>query len=324
MSCELIMTVEEMQDRESWKALRREGLGGSDAAVVVGLSKWKSPWELWLEKTGQVEEEEEEQSEEVKERLYWGTKQEDLIANWFTEKTGMKLRRCGVLRSKEYPFMLASIDRQVVGYNEIVEIKTTSAYNMEEWKDDKVPPQYMCQGLHYLSVSGADRCHFVCLVGGNTPIIRTMERDDYEIEALIEAEKYFWEHYVIAKELPPTDGSASCSEAVAKHFSTDDNEEAAELTGDMDIICRDLAILKEDRKRLDLLIAEKENKLKVAMGNHAFGRSPLYNLWYKVTSRNSFDAKALEKAYPEIYKQFQKQSTFRTLRVRESKARMGD
>ena len=60
------------------------------------------------------------------------------------------------------------------------------------------------------------------------------------------------------------------------------------------------------------------------MGNHAFGRSPLYNLWYKVTARNSFDAKALEKAYPEIYKQFQKQSTFRTLRVRESKARMGD
>lgn len=323
MSCELIMTVEEMQDRKAWLDARRQGLGGSDAAVVLGISKWKSPWDLWLEKTGQAVDAEDEDDEKRQNRLFFGSESEEMIAKWFTMKTGKKLRKCGMLRSNEHPFMIADIDRLVVGENAIVEIKTTSAYNADEWKDGKVPPQYIIQGLHYMAVGSYDRCYFVCLIGGQEPVIVPMEREEEEIEALIEAEKYFWEHNVIAKELPDVDGGNACAKAIAEHFKGGGTE-AEELEGEYDLLCRDLEALKEDKKKLELIIAEKENKLKVRLGNSEFGRSAKYNVYFKTANRDAFNSKQFQKDYPELYGKYIKTTSYRSLRVHVSKARMDD
>lgn len=321
MSCELIMTVEEMQDRSKWLEMRKTGIGGSDAAVIVGLSKWKSPWDLWLEKTGQSTDTEEDDDEKKQNRLFFGTESEEMIAKWFTMKTGKKLRKSGMLRNNEHPFMIADIDRLVVGENAIVEIKTTSTYNADEWKDGKVPPQYIVQGLHYMGVGGYDRCYFICLIGGQDVVVATLERDDEEIEALIKAEKYFWEHNVIAKELPEVDGSNACAMAISEHFKGG-GKEAVDLEGDFDLLCRDLTVLKEDKKKLEAVISEKENKLKVRMGNEEFGRSAKFNVYFKTANRNAFNSKQFEKDYPELYQKYIKTTSYRSLRVLVSKARM--
>ena len=319
MSCELIMTVEEMQDRKAWLDARRQGLGGSDAAVVLGISKWKSPWDLWLEKTGQVEIEDKSDNEYI----YWGNVLEDLVANRFCELTGKKVRRCGMLRNKEYPFILADVDRLVVGENAFLECKTTASWKEEEWDGDNLPDAYYLQLQHYMLCGSYDKAYIACLIGGNKFIWKEVYRNEDDIQALLEAEKYFWEHNVIAKELPDVDSSDACAKAIAEHFKGGGTE-AEDLEGDIDMLCRDLMVLKEDRKKLDDIITEKENKLKVRMGNAEFGRSAKYNVYLKTTNRNMFNAKQFEKDYPELYKKYIRTTSYRSLRVHVSKARMED
>ncbi|NLH44914.1 MAG: endonuclease, partial [Acholeplasmataceae bacterium] len=87
----LLMTVEQMQDKEAWLKARNSGIGGSDAGIIVGLNKWKSPFQLWLEKTGQVEAE----SLSDNEFVYWGNVLEQVVADEFTVRTGKKVMRRG-------------------------------------------------------------------------------------------------------------------------------------------------------------------------------------------------------------------------------------
>ncbi len=319
MSCDIIMTVEEMQDRPKWLEMRRTGLGGSDAPAIVGMSKWKSPWDLWLEKTGQVELEDKSDNEYI----YWGNALEDLVARRFCELTGKKVKRCGMLRNREYPFVLADVDRLVIGENAILECKTAASWKEDEWADDNIPDSYYLQIQHYLMCGGYDKAYVACLLGGNRFIWKEIERNEEDIQSLLEAEKYFWEHNVVAKELPTVDSSDACSRAIGEHFKGGVTE-AEELEGDFDVLCRDLAALKDDKKKLELIIAEKENKLKVRMGNSEFGRSAKYNVYLKTTNRDMFNAKQFAKDYPDLYKKYIRTTSYRSLRVHESKARKED
>ena len=164
MSTTMLMTAAEIQaegGREKWLELRTTGIGGSDAGIIVGVNTYKSKFQLWQEKTSQTVASEINLSDEVKERMEWGNRLEEPLAQWFQDKTGKKLRRCGMVRSDEHPFMIADVDRLVVGENSIVEIKTTAGYNYDEWADDKVPPSYLVQALHYMAVGNYDKCYFV-------------------------------------------------------------------------------------------------------------------------------------------------------------------
>ena len=111
MDAELIMTVKETEDRNAWLKMRTQGIGGSDASIIAGMNRWKSPFQLWQEKTGQVEPEELDDNEYI----YWGRVLEQAVADRFSELTGKKVHKQGMLRNKEYPWMLANVDRMVVG-----------------------------------------------------------------------------------------------------------------------------------------------------------------------------------------------------------------
>ncbi|HHW14817.1 MAG TPA: YqaJ viral recombinase family protein, partial [Firmicutes bacterium] len=136
--------------REAWLAERRRGIGGSDAAAIAGLSKWRSPMAVWLEKTGQVE------PEEPGEAALWGTKLEDVVARHFAEATGFKVQRCNaILQHPERPWMLANIDRYVLDPARgrgLLEVKTTNAWNHDA-SEDKAPDHYLIQVHHYLAVT---------------------------------------------------------------------------------------------------------------------------------------------------------------------------
>jgi len=101
----IVLTSTENLSREEWLAYRKLGIGGSDAPVVCGVSKYKSPLELWSEKTGQ------HPPKEAGEPAYWGTLLESLIRDEFTLRTGIKVITVNqILQSKEYPFMIANLD----------------------------------------------------------------------------------------------------------------------------------------------------------------------------------------------------------------------
>ena len=116
--------------REEWLKLRKTGIGGSDAGAICGLNPYSSPVKIYQDKTQEATEEEDNES------MRQGRDLEDYVARRFMEETGLKVRRSGQMyRSEEYPFMLANVDRLIVGQDAGLECKTASAFSADKWKD---------------------------------------------------------------------------------------------------------------------------------------------------------------------------------------------
>ena len=184
---------------------RHGGLGASDAAAALGFSKWKSPVELWMEKTADKPP---EWVEPTKQQLT-GIELEDALAQMCMKINGIIVqRRNNAFHSPAHPWQLAHIDRQVVGEPAVLEIKTASQWVASDW-DDGVPFPYQLQAHHIMAANRRiDQVFFVALVGGiyqdgfERPEL-VIERDDYEIATLTDLEREFWEEHVLAKVEPP-------------------------------------------------------------------------------------------------------------------------
>lgn len=296
-NCDLILSVKDAEDHEKWLEARAIGIGGSDAAVIMGMNQYKSPYQLWLEKTGQVEPPDLSGNQYV----YWGTKNEANIADWFQEETGKKVKRLGSLRSKEYPFMLANVDRTVVGENAGLEIKTAGVRQYRKWKDDEIPDAYYCQCLHYMAVTGADYWYIAVLLGGNEAKWKRIERNEEDIQHLIMAETDFWK-LVETRTPPPVDGSDSCAAALSAQYKGGDPNYSIILPPDIDGV---IASLEDDKAIMDALkkqITEKENRLKVLLGNAEEGTTDHYRvLWKTQAGRSSVPLAKIKKQTPDIY-----------------------
>ena len=150
MPAKILASTENMP-YEDWLEYRKQGIGGSDASVVCGLSRYKSPVELWMEKTDQLP------IQEVGEAAYWGTQLEALVRAEFTKRTGIEVQIVSqLLQSAEYSFMLANLDGvcEVPDIGScIFEAKTASAYKTDEW-EDAIPDEYVLQLQHYMAVTG--------------------------------------------------------------------------------------------------------------------------------------------------------------------------
>ena len=167
----------EAMSKEEWTALRSTTIGGSDAAAILGLNPYKSPYALWAEKTGKVIPEDISQKEAV--RL--GTDLEGYVAKRFTEATGKKVRRENytVFRD-DMPYAHANYDRLVIGERAGLEIKTTNALHLSKFKNGEFPATYYAQCCHYLLVSGLDRWYLAVLVLGIDFKVFVIERDEAE------------------------------------------------------------------------------------------------------------------------------------------------
>lgn len=316
----MIMTSAEMQaegGREKWLELRRQGIGGSDAGVVVGVNPWKNRFQLWMEKTGQAGES--ELTEEQAERMEWGNRMEPVIADWFEAKTGKKLRRCGMIRSNEHPFMFADVDRLVVGENAIVEIKTTSAFNKDEWEGDKLPDSYYCQIQHYMAVGGYDMCYVVCLLGGQQAVIREVARNEEDIAVLIEEEGKFWNDFVVTKAIPEVDASEGCKKLLEKLYPGGEKE-ALQMGGEWEAVCQEIEQMQDQIKQLNSFIDEKKNKLRLQLGNYENGECGDYKISFGKITRKSFDSKGFAVDYPDLVNTYTRTSEFRTLKINLTKA----
>lgn len=297
--CDLILSCHEAEtDHAKWLETRNAGIGGSDASVIMGLNPYKSPYQLWLEKTGQAEAPDLSHVQAV----YWGSKNEANVADWFQETTGKKARKLGTLRSRAYPFMLANVDRAVMGEEAGLEIKTAGVSQAKKWKGDEIPDAYYCQCLHYLAVTGADRWYIAVLIGGNDAIYKVVERNDDDIKAIIEAEADFW-HLVETNTPPPVDGSASCAAALSAQYKGGDPNLTILLPSDADGVIKSLESDKAIMESLKKQITEKENRLKVILGNAEEGSTDHYRvLWKSQAVRSSVPLAKIKKNAPDIYR----------------------
>lgn len=307
----LIMTVAEMADEQKWLEARREGIGGSDASVIVGLNRWKSPFQLWLEKTGKAEPEDLSDNEYV----YWGKVLEEAVANRFCELTGKKVQRRGLLQMDDYPYIRASVDRMVVGENAGLECKTCNGFAAKEWEDDEVPTAYYVQCQHYMMVTGCERWYIAVLIGGNHFVWKEIPRNDNEIDLLLQAEIDFW-HKVEAGIMPEVDGSESCKDALAAEFRGG-NAEPLTLPDAATVIIERIRALDDAKKNTEEDLEHHKNQLRRLMGDYELGYAGDYKVtWKTQAGRTTVDNKALKAKEPAIYAKYVKQGKpIRVLRI---------
>lgn len=156
---------------EEWLRYRKKGIGGSDAGAICGVNKYRSAVSVFLDKTA------EQTSEFDNEAMRQGRDLEQYVAERFCEETGKKVRRANAIFShSELPFMLANVDRLVVGENAGLECKTASAFSADKWADGSIPPEYEVQCNHYMAVTGADAWYIACVILGKEFIWHRIER----------------------------------------------------------------------------------------------------------------------------------------------------
>ena len=301
----------EKMSREGWLKLRKTGIGGSDAGAVCGLNPYRSPFTVYMDKTS------EEVSEDDNEAMRQGRDFEDYVAKRFTEETGLKVQRSNYLyRSEEYPFMLANIDRQIIGENGGLECKTASAYAAEKWNDGKIPESYELQCQHYMAVMGWDHMYIACLILGREFLYRRIERDDQLIRNLIRIEKEFWEEHVLKHVLPDPDGSRDYDTMLEEYFKRESRkDEAIPLIGfDQDLRRRQeiselLSRLEEERNEID-------QRLKLYMKDKEVAMNQDYKVSWIYTETTRLDTKRLKEEEPEVYRRYAKMSTGRRFSVK--------
>lgn len=184
---------------------RKTGIGGSDVAAVLGLSPWKTPYQLWQEKTGKVEEKTDPKKEW---RFRVGHDLEESLAQRFMEDTGYKVEvRNTMYRHRGHDCLIANIDRYIVGQRSVLECKTTEPYLKKDWGNagtDAVPQNYLLQVLHYMYVTGYSQepAHLVVTFGfwdyRHYIIQYDRELAEFAAERCVE----FWEKHVL-KDIPP-------------------------------------------------------------------------------------------------------------------------
>lgn len=201
--------------REDWLEVRKNGIGGSDAAAAVGLSPYMSPLELWLIKTGRDAILPKPDPNDTTAPVFWGSMLEPIVAASYTKQTGNKVRRVNaVLQHPTIPFMLANIDREVVGCRDVqlLECKTAGEFGARLWRDG-VPEYVQLQVQHQLAVTGRQAADVAVLICGQKLEVHRVVRDDELIARLIPLEAAFW-RYVETDNPPPPDGSDSADRAL--------------------------------------------------------------------------------------------------------------
>ncbi len=197
-------------DDDLWLRTRRTGIGGSDALAVAGLSRWASPYEVWLDKTGRLP----ARTPTLAMRL--GHLLEPIVARLFTEETGITVTDTGTWRSRAWPYMLANPDR-LTADGALLECKTTNSFGGREWRGGLVPDHAEGQVEHYAAVTGAPGAYVAALVANTDIEIRWVPRDDDLIEDLADLEGDFWKLVTTDTE-PPIDGHPATTEALKRVY----------------------------------------------------------------------------------------------------------
>lgn len=296
-------------EHEKWLLYRKQGIGGSDAGAVCGLNAYRTAIQVYYDKT----------SDDVEvidnEAMRQGRELEEYVARRFCEASGKKVRRANAMFYDEnHPFMLADVDRMVVGENAGLECKTASPYTEGNWQEDKIPLSYQLQCHHYMSVCNADAWYLAVLIYGRDFKYYRIERDEEIIQDLIRMEKDFWNEHVLKRVIPDPDGSKVADAALAERFKKAESV-AIPLTGFDEKLKRRQELLS----LLDKMETEKrqiDQELKIYLGDAEVAENTSYRVSWKPVTRSSLDEKRLKAEEPEIYDKYLRVTSSRRFTVR--------
>jgi putative phage-type endonuclease len=305
--------------------------GGSDIGAVLGANKYRTPLDVYLEKIGEKEPDDLSDNPNVE----WGIRLEDVVAEKFSDDTGLKVRRNNQHLVGAEPWQLANIDRaitgKVMGMKAGLECKTASQYVASEWgpgalfdqvdgelvlvePDDQVPDAYLFQCVWYMAITGADLWFLSVLIGGSDFRTYTIRRDDELIDLTTRLARRFWTDHVM-KRVPP----AAQTQADLETLYAQDAGTAVAATPEAVATYVRIKELQAQIKALeteldgtkigDTRVGGLKNALRAMIGEHAElllgdDGKPLAT-WKSTEARKVFDADAFKKANPALYREFQ-------------------
>jgi len=294
---------------------RQSIIGGSEIAALMGMSRWKTPLQLWAQKTGRFQEDPLGNFEAAE----IGTELEEYVSRKFTKKTGIKLRRDSrTFRHSQYPYLVAHIDRWVVGEDAVFEAKTASAFKLKEWTDDKIPQEYVLQVQWYLGILKKKIGYIAVLIGGQKFIWNKIEFDKELFETMIQKAIDFKEHYIDADVMPIA--MAGDNDFLDSIWPSSVPEKVIEWDGEketrINMLIEErvggLLAIRDARKELD----DIEAKLKQEMGDNEMGKTNQFILTWKNQIRESADTRKLKD--DGLFERYKKVSDFRVLRSRKT------
>lgn len=302
-------------NREEWLKARKKGIGGSDAGAILGLNKWKSPIQVYMDKVGELPDQ-----DLTSEAAHFGNVLEEVVAKEFALRTGKKVRnRNAILSHPDYPWMLANVDRLIVGEKVGLECKTASEYLKDQWEGEEIPDSYLIQCQHYMAVTEYEAWWIAVLIGGNKFVYKKIDRDEEIIAYLIQKESEFWNSHVVPGIPPDFDGSEAASQLLKSMYPEAEPDSETELDDEADKLIEALHQVNAELDELSTLKKEYENKIKNMLGTFEKGIASNHVVSWKTVYSNRIDSKALKAEMPDVYEYFTKESVSRRFTIKEAK-----
>jgi putative phage-type endonuclease len=279
---------------EVWHAERATGIGGSDAASVLGLSPWKSPLQVYQDKTGEAEPQPES------EPMRFGTLLEPVIRSEYVRRTGRQvIFGQPSICHPDYPWMRANLDG--ITDDRIFEAKT--ARDDRGWGEagsDDVPQHYLLQVMHYMVVTGRHLADIAVLIGGSDFRIYSVPFNRDLADLIIEGERQFWD--AVQRREPPAPGTLA--EINLRYQKS--RPAAVELPPNVAAACERLREIKDAEKEAQKEADACESIVKMEMGeaDTATVDGVVVVTWKQAKSSRIFDSKAFRAAHPDVAEKY--------------------
>jgi len=296
---------------------RKQYIGGSDAAAILGRSRYKTAYQVWAIKTGQIIPPDISDKTAVK----LGNKLEQTVAEFFEEATGKRLIRSNrTLFHPRYKFLGANIDRIVVGEDAGLECKTTGQYSESEWRGSEIPEEYLIQCYHYMAVTGKKTWYIAVLIGNRNFLWKEITRNQDIIDKIIKKEVDFWNTFVVPKVQPLQLITSEDDGAIRALYPQATEDSVIEFDDKVGRICESLDSMKADFRILGKEIEEQENTLKALLQDKEIGLTKKYKITWKNQVERRFDSFRFKEDHPDLYAKYSPEVNKRILRLTVIKA----
>ncbi len=289
-----------MNSHEQWLKERKTYIGGSDLGSIVGVNKYKSALDVYLDKTGDSIE------EITNEKCYWGNRLESVVADEYAKRTGNQVvEPIGLIRHSKYPFIACNIDRFVNGGEYILECKTAGLMMAKEWGEvgtNEIPDSYKCQVAYYAAITDVPKVDIAVLIGGQEFRIYTYIRDRDLENKLIQVAVNFWNNHVLTKTPPEP-----CNSIDFLNLYQESN--GLEIKADDKLIenIYQLKSLKEQENDIKNKVSGLQDYIKQYMKDNEVlvdDSGHVFVTWKTGKARQTLDAKKLQQEHKAIYQQY--------------------
>jgi putative phage-type endonuclease len=281
--------------------VKRLTIGSSDAAAVLGLHRYRSPWAVWARLTGLVEDGSADSNAATR-----GRRLEPALLSWYAADRGVSVTPGPTLDESplvhpDYPWATARPDG--LTDDALVEAKTAGKLDAARgWGpagSDVVPIDYRVQTLWQLAVVPRERVD-LCAFGTwqDDWRVYSIPYDDRRIPLLLRAIADWHEKYILAGSPPPVDGSEDCTSALRALYPDSPAKALVDATAEDLALARDLLRVRAEIAALEMAKAELDNRLRLRIGD-AYGLRGIAT-WAPTKGRETIDSARLRAEMPDV------------------------